>query len=73
VSRTFWFGLPHQLPSDMVARLQRNGAYVFPAINTFRYPEQGRYDLARKDIQRLDGAGVDGYQIDSIYHPLFIK
>ena len=40
----FWFGLPHQLPTEMVKRLQQNGAYVIPAINTFRYPEEGHYE-----------------------------
>jgi len=67
----FWFGLPPGLPSEMVKALQRNGAYVMPAINTFRYPADGHYELARKDIQRLNDAGVDGYQIDSVYRPLF--
>ncbi len=67
----FWFGLPQDLPSDIVKLLQQNGAYVIPAINTFRYPEEEHYELARKDIQRLNEAGVDGYQIDSIYKPLF--
>jgi glycerophosphoryl diester phosphodiesterase len=67
----FWFGLPPGLPSEMVKALQRNGAYVIPAINTFRYPADGHYELARKDIQRLNDAGVDGYQIDSVYKPLF--
>ncbi len=69
----FWFGLPHQLPSAMVRPLQGNGAYVIPAINTFRYPADGHYELARKDIQRLNEAGVDGYQIDSVYRPLFLE
>jgi glycerophosphoryl diester phosphodiesterase len=67
----FWFGLPQGLPSEMVKPLQQNGAYVIPAINTFRYPANGHYELARKDIQRLNEAGVDGYQIDSVYRPLF--
>jgi glycerophosphoryl diester phosphodiesterase len=69
----FWFGLPPGLPNEMVKLLQQNGAYVIPAINTFRYPQQGHYELARKDIQRLNLAGVDGYQIDSVYHPLFLE
>lgn len=67
----FWFGLPHRLPSEMVKALQTRGAYVIPAINTFRYPADAHYALARKDIQRLNDAGVDGYQIDSVYKPLF--
>jgi len=69
----FWFGLPHRLPSGMVKPLQQNGAYVIPAINTFRYPADGHYELARKDIQRLNEAGADGYQIDSVYRPLFLE
>ncbi len=69
--RKFWFGLPQQLPSEMVKFLQQNGAFVIPAINTFRYPDEGHFELARKDIQRLNEAGVDGYQIDSVYKPLF--
>jgi len=71
--KKFWFGLPHQLPSETVKLLQRNGAYVIPAINTFRYPEEGHYELARIDIRRLNEAGVDGYQIDSVYLPLFLE
>jgi glycerophosphoryl diester phosphodiesterase len=67
----FWFGLPNGLPSEMVKALQKNGAYVIPAINTFRYPADAHYELARQDIQRLNDAGVDGYQIDSVYKPLF--
>jgi len=69
----FWFGLPRNLPSEMVKLLHQNGAYVIPAINTFRYPDEGDYELARKDIQRLNEAGVDGYQIDSVYYPLFSR
>ena len=69
----FWFGLPPRLPSEMVKLLQKNGAYVMPAINTFRYPADGHYELARKDIQRLNEAGVDGFQIDSVYTPLFFE
>jgi glycerophosphoryl diester phosphodiesterase len=69
----FWFGLPPSLPSEMVKPLQQNGAYVIPAINTFRYPAEGHYELARKDIQRLNEAGVDGYQIDSVYQSLFVE
>jgi len=71
LKKRFWFGLPHRLPSEMVKPLQKNGAYVFPAINTFRYPAEKHIELARKDIERLSKAGVDGFQIDSVYKPLF--
>ena len=71
LSGKYWFGLPHRIPDDMVKRLHQNGAYVIPAINTFRYPEDNHYELARKDIHRLIRAGVEGFQIDSVYKPLF--
>ncbi len=67
----YWFGLPHRIPDDTVKRLHQNGAYVVPAINTFRYPQDNHYELARKDINRLIQAGVEGFQIDSVYKPLF--
>lgn len=67
----YWFGLPHRISHDAVARLRQNGAYVIPAINTFRYPKQNHYELARNDINRLIQAGVEGFQIDSVYRPLF--
>ncbi len=70
---TFWFGLPRDLSSADVARLRACGAYVFPAINIFRYPEEGDRELARKDIERLVSAGVDGFQIDSIYSDLVTR
>ena len=71
LSGKYWFGLPHAIPDDVVKRLHQNGAYVIPAINTFRYPEDNHYELARKDINRLIQAGVEGFQIDSVYKPLF--
>ncbi len=71
LSGKYWFGLPHRIPDDTVKRLHQNGAYVVPAINTFRYPQDNHYELARKDINRLIQAGVEGFQIDSVYKPLF--
>lgn len=71
LNNKFWFGLPEKLPSDMVRKLKNSGAYVIQAINTFRYPDNNYYELAQKDIQRLNDAGVDGYQIDSVYGTLF--
>ena len=70
---TFWFGLPREVSSADVSRLKACGAYVFPAINTFRYPKEGHRELARKDIKRLISAGVDGFQIDSIYSDLVTR
>ena len=70
---TFWFGLPRDLSSTDVARLKACGAYVFPAINTFRYPKEGHRELAQNDIKRLVSDGVDGFQIDSIYSDLVTR
>ena len=71
LSGTYWFGLPPKIPDETVRRLRQNGAYVIPAINTFRYPQRNHYELARDDINRLIQAGVEGFQIDSVYRPLF--
>ena len=73
LSGKYWFGLPHRIPDETVKRLRQNGAYVIPAINTFRYPKQNHYELAQKDINRLIRAGVEGFQIDSVYMPLLSK
>jgi hypothetical protein len=70
---TFWFGLPRDLSGTDVARLKACGAYVFPAINTFRYPKEGHRELAQKDIKRLVSDGVHGFQIDSIYSDLVTR
>ena len=67
----YWFSLPEHLPSEMVPKLQQNGALVIPAINTFRYPTHAHRELARVDVLRLIEAGVDGFQIDSAYEDLF--
>ncbi len=71
LSGKYWFGLPPRVPDEAVKRLHQNGAYVIPAINTFRYPQDNHYELARKDVNRLTRAGVEGFQIDSVYRPLF--
>jgi glycerophosphoryl diester phosphodiesterase len=67
----FWFGLPQQLQPGDVSKLKSAGALIIPAINTFRYPASGHFELARDDIKRLTEEGVDGFQIDSVYFPLF--
>ncbi len=67
----FWFGIPEQLPDAAVPMLQRAGALVFPAINTFRYPPHAHNALARADIDRLRAVGVNGFQIDSVYGAYF--
>lgn len=71
LSGRFWFGLPERLPSSLVKQLQTCGALVMPAINTFRYPQNNHMERARRDVERLTAAGVDGFQIDSVYEVLF--
>jgi len=71
LSGFFWFGLPSNLLSDLVKPLQKNGALVIPAINTFRYSEENHRIEAREDVERLLEAGVDSFQIDSIYQDYF--
>jgi glycerophosphoryl diester phosphodiesterase len=66
----FWFGLPQQLPNSDIHLFKKSGALIFPAINTFRYPKSNHLELAKKDIRRLLDNGVDGFQLDSIYHKL---
>ena len=67
----FWFGIPQWLQPGDLKKLKSAGALVLPAINTFRYPTADHFNLAREDIERLLGEGADGFQIDSVYYPLF--
>jgi len=67
----FWFDLPADLPDGHVEPLQRAGALVLPAINTFRYPPHAHRELAAADAVRLQAASVDGFQIDAEYRDLF--
>jgi histidine triad (HIT) family protein len=66
----YWFGLPEELPDEAVTSFQSCGALVIPAINRFRYPEHADRELARQDVTRLLAAGVDGFQVDSLYGDL---
>ncbi len=68
----FWFDLPEDLPTERVRPLQRAGALVLPALNTFRYPPHAHRELAAADAGRLQAAGVDGFQIDAEYRDLFV-
>jgi len=63
----FWFGGPGELPDEAVPRLQERGALVIVSVNTHHYPPHAHCELARQDLARLRAAGVDGFQIDSIY------
>ena len=63
----FWFGFTRTWPIDLIKPLQKNGALVIPAFNTFRYSEEHHRAEVREDAKRLLQAGVDGFQIDCIY------
>jgi glycerophosphoryl diester phosphodiesterase len=63
----YWFGVPKTWPLDLVKPVQKNGALVIPAINTFRYSEENHRAEAHEDVERLLKAGVDGFQLDCIY------
>ena len=67
----FWFGLPSRLKTGDIERLKAAGALIIPAINTFRYPANGHFAGAKRDVERLTQEQVDGFQIDSIYYELF--
>jgi len=69
----FWFGWAAELPDDAVPWLHRNGAFAVVSINTFHYPPHAQNALAQEDIDRLLAAGVDGFQIDSVYEPLMSR
>ena len=71
LSGTFWFGLPEELPDEAILQLQKCGALVIPAINTFRYSRDNHLEEAARDIQHLLRMEVDGFQIDSVYQDQF--
>jgi glycerophosphoryl diester phosphodiesterase len=67
----YWFGVPAWIDWQLIPRLQRAGALVIPALNTFRYEDDANHAKARLDAQRLIAIGVDGFQIDSAYQDFF--
>jgi hypothetical protein len=68
----FWFGWAAGMADDAVGTVQRCGALVIPAINSFHYPSHAHRALACQDIRRLRAAGADGFQIDSVYEECFV-
>lgn len=63
----FWFGHAKGFPFQRARELQAQGALLIPSINVFHYPPEEHLELAGRDIRRLKQAGVDGFQIDSVY------
>lgn len=68
-----WFGIPSWIPPEVIPKLQRAGALVFPAINLFRYENDPERAQARRDVEALRRIGVEGFQIDSAYQDFFGK
>lgn len=67
----YWFGIPPSIHFEQIPRLQRAGALVFPAINTFRYESDPDRAQARAHVKALTELGVEGFQIDSAYQDFF--
>ena len=64
----FWFG---GIDVELVAFLRAKEVLIIPAANAFRYPKESHREDAKRDIDRLMAAGVDGFQIDSVYQDYF--
>jgi len=69
----FGFGWAAELPGEAVARLHQAGVFAIVSINTFHYPHHAPHILAQQDIERLLDAGMDGFQIDSMFEDHFPK
>lgn len=69
----FWFSAADELPPELVKPLQDRGAFIIPALNTFLYPTHAHYELAQQDALRFQQAGVEGFQLDSVYGRLFAE
>lgn len=67
----YWFGIPPSINFELIPKLQRAGALVIPAINTFRYENDPDRAQARAHVSALTALGVDGLQIDSAYQDFF--
>lgn len=70
------FELGGNLDQEMVQVAEELGVKVVAAINTFRYVRSGeteeeRWEAAKNDVERLLDLGVEYYQVDSVYEPLF--
>lgn len=71
LDRRYWFGIPSWIKLEMIPKLQRAGALVIPAINTFRYENDSERAQARRDVEQLTALGVEGFQIDAAYQDFF--
>ena len=67
----YCFTWARSLPDETVRALHERGLFIIASINTFHYPAHAHRELARQDIERLLAAGVEGFQIDSVYEDCF--
>ncbi|HOZ47326.1 MAG TPA: glycerophosphodiester phosphodiesterase family protein [Candidatus Hydrogenedentes bacterium] len=67
----FWFGWAADISEEGIIALHESGAFAIVSINTFHYPPHAPYIIACEDIDRLLAAGMDGFQIDSVYEAHF--
>lgn len=70
------FELGGNLNEENIRTANELGVKVVAAINVFRYSRSGeteeeRWKAAQKDVERLLDLGVEYYQVDSVYEPLF--
>lgn len=66
----YYFEWGSRIEGEVVRLVQKSGAFVIAAINSFHYPIHAKKALAGEDIQRLIKAGVDGFQIDDEFREL---
>lgn len=71
--RYFLFELGSELDQPTIQLARRHKVTSVAAINTFRYTMARRdeWEGPKEDVARLRGLGVDHYQVDSRYEPLF--
>ena len=60
----YYFDWGSKIKDETIRLVQKSGAFVIAAINSFHYPRHARNSLAEQDIHRLLKASVDGFQID---------
>ncbi|TVQ04548.1 MAG: hypothetical protein EA359_06085 [Balneolaceae bacterium] len=67
------FMLASQLTEEMIKKADELNVVVVAAVNEFRYVQAGQdtWEGAKQDVERLLSLGVQYYQIDSVYEPLF--
>jgi len=71
VKGEYWFGWAAELGERSIERLHALGVFLIVSINTFHYPKHAVDRLAQADIERLLAAGVEGFQIDSVFESFF--